>query len=93
MNSLGEALPARMKETSMSPLALKVLVECCVSGKPGTNMMFEQWNSDPAREIRQQFYRDGITNSDDTATDRGLAWLEIICSTPMPVQKWVAANG
>lgn len=77
----------------MTPLALEMLIWFCTRATPDAGP-FHNIHRDPQQEIMQRFLDDGIirnTRHKDmpTATDKGMAWLKLICATPVPVQQWI----
>lgn len=72
----------------MTPLDLNVLIECCTSVEPGCNWYPEHWDSWAAQVTRTEFRLQGVIDDNNKATEKGKAWLEFICQTPMPIQEW-----
>lgn len=74
----------------MTPLELEVFLwfACCVGEHP---------SCDPKlfRSILAKLYNAGVLENRDQehvsyqATEKGLAWLQMILDTPYPVSKWV----
>jgi len=72
-----------------SPLCIQIMFACYVAADPKEYFSGQGWNSQPGHEARQWLNENGLINEDLTATDRGVAWVKFICSTPLPQQTWV----
>lgn len=72
----------------LSPLHIRIAIEFATSGAPGANIPSNIWNSPAADGVKnwlveQELVRDG------EPTEKLHAWIEFICETPLPVQKWL----
>jgi hypothetical protein len=79
----------------MSPLAIEMLIWFCTRAAeagPFPNLKTHE----PQKEIRNWMLADGIIYCPEPlgaepiyqATEKGQAWLAMMCSTPMPEQRW-----
>jgi hypothetical protein len=74
----------------MSPLAVEMLIWFCTRAPEAG--AFHNIGRDPQQEIFAWFVREGVVDRGDEfarGTDKGRAWLAMVCATPMPVQQWV----
>jgi hypothetical protein len=80
----------------VSPLTIEMLIWFCTRA-PVEGNGFPNIGLGPQCLIVNQFMDEEIIEIPDgmegrglfTATDKGRAWLEMICATPMPVQQWI----
>ena len=72
-----------------SPLQIIIMLICYYSPKPVSEIDVSRWHSQAADEIREQLRRDGLIDDSNRATERGRAWVDYICRTPLPVQSWI----
>jgi hypothetical protein len=47
------------------------------------------WRSNSGREIRTWLRAADLINDNNRATERGKAWVRMICNTPLPVEKTI----
>lgn len=76
----------------MTPLALEMLIYFCTRAVPDCEP-FHNIQLAPQQEIFWWMIDADIIRSTGhrdkpEATDKGRAWLALICETPMPVQQW-----
>ena len=74
----------------MSPLAVERLIFCCTRAPEAGE--YQNIGREPQQEIQGWFIRDGVvewTGKSYRATDKGRAWLNMMCSTPQPKMQWV----
>jgi hypothetical protein len=76
----------------VTPLAVEMLIWFCTRAVPDCQP-FPNIERDPQQEIiRWMLDADVIRTSGHSnkpmATEKGRAWLELICATPMPIHKW-----
>jgi hypothetical protein len=80
----------------MTPLAVEMLIWFATrAAEAGPFQGIRECQ--PQKEIRNWFLRDGIIEPWDAyspepiyrTTEKGRRWLDLICDTPMPVQKWI----
>lgn len=74
----------------MTPLAVEMLIWFCTRTPEAGP--FHNIGRKPQQEIFSWFLREGIIDRGDEfahATDKGRAWLEMVCATPMPEQQWI----
>lgn len=82
----------------MAPIHITFMLACHCSPDPEENLGHAHWNS-PAgystrewlvnNELLEPIYTDPTAPGNKyTVTDRGRAWVEFICSTPLPVIEW-----
>jgi len=73
-----------------SPLKIEIMFECyCASAEPGRNMLPNIWASEAATRVRNELKAEGLIDEDMQATERGKAWVDFICATPLPEMVWV----
>ena len=80
----------------MTPLAVEMLIWFCTRA-PEAGPFPNIKTHEPQKEIRNHFLEEGIIepvgaySSEPVyrATDKGQAWLTMVCGTPMPEQRWV----
>lgn len=73
---------------SVSPLTIKLMFACYCSPDPAT-WFGDAWGSPAAITARNWLVLEGLVAENHVATDRGTAWVEFICATPIPIQRWV----
>lgn len=79
----------------MTPLAVEMLIWFCTR-PPEADVFPSLKTHEPQKEIRNWMIAEGVIEPWDDlsteplyrATDKGQAWLRMICATPMPVQLW-----
>lgn len=71
-----------------SPLQIIIMMACYYSPEPSGEMLPERWHSEAADQIREQLRHDELIDDSNRATERGKAWVEYICRTPLPAQNW-----
>lgn len=74
--------------TSVSPLCIKLMFACYVTPEPAIYFGAD-WNSPAASECRRWLQENGLITDKYEATERGKAWVEFICATPLPQQSWI----
>ena len=70
----------------MSPLAVEMLIWACT--RSGGLRDFPNVDREPQREVIALFHADGVVDRSDYlagATEKGRAWMALICATPVPV--------
>lgn len=72
-----------------SPLQIIIMLTCYYSPEPASEVGVERWHSKAADDIREQLRKDGLIDDFNAVTERGRAWVEYICRTPLPVQSWI----
>ena len=72
-----------------SPLLIKTLFAYYCSPHPHEQFTPEQWGSPAAIESRKWLREKELLDTHDKITAQGIAWVSMICMTPVPVQKWV----
>lgn len=73
----------------LTPLTIEIMLQCYCSPNPTANISERIWNSPAAKETREWLLSERLIDLEDRATDRGRAWVDFICSTPLPEMKWV----
>lgn len=73
----------------VSPLVIEIMIECATCSEPGSNIPDRMWNSEGAAHARDELRENGLIDDANAATERGRAWVDFICKTPLPVQTWV----
>lgn len=72
----------------MAPITIKIMLACHCSAAPELQLGAEQWNSFAGLEARTWLLESGLIDSDNRSTPKGKAWVQFICSTPLPVATW-----
>ena len=65
------------------------MLACYVSPLNIGNHALGEWNSPAGITSRRWLYENGLIDGDERATDKGRAWVNHICATPLPVGSWV----
>lgn len=73
----------------LAPIHITFMMACHCSPQPEQELGSDHWNSTAGRETRQWLLDEALIDSDNRSTSRGVAWIEVICQTPLPVQQWV----
>lgn len=74
---------------TLTPLGLAILIECRVSGSPGSNIPQSIWESAAAIDQRSQLLSMGVIDKELSVTARGRIWLDAMLETPLPKPYWV----
>lgn len=69
----------------MTPLAITIMLECCVSDDPGANIRAGIWYSEAAAEARARLVKLGLIDAGTwRATTLGEAYVGALMTTPVP---------
>jgi len=69
----------------MTPLAITIMLECCVCATPGSNVPDRIWNSLAAIETRSKLVDLGLIDPNTwRATMLGEAYVGALMTTPVP---------
>jgi hypothetical protein len=75
-------------EGAVSPFAVSLMLTCYWSPEPVTERA-QEWSTEAGVEITAWLAAQGLIDPKTyRATERGKAWVEFICATPLPVAKW-----
>ena len=74
--------------TGVSPFCIKMMIACCVTPEPA-EYFGNGWDSQAGEECRTWLKECDLITDDHQATERGKAWVDFICSTPLPQQVWI----
>jgi hypothetical protein len=75
---------------TLAPITIIYMLACYTSPKPEEEVGGPSvWNSEAGRETRNWLRDNGLVGEDWRATEKGIAWVQFICETPLPVSKWV----
>ena len=74
---------------SFPPIAIRLMLACHIGTDPASLFGKDEWNSSAMLVWRKKLYEDGLVTENLSTTPRGEAWVNFICSTPLPVQQWV----
>jgi hypothetical protein len=79
----------KLPEGGVSPLAINIMLACYVYPDPAKEVG-QTWFSHAGSEIRAWLIENDLIQDGDMfrATERGKAWVEFICATPVPVAQW-----
>lgn len=72
----------------VSPLTIKIMLACYYAADPADHVG-DTWESQAGRGIRDWLERRELIGPDNKATERGKAWVDYICETPLPEMAWV----
>jgi hypothetical protein len=72
----------------MAPITINFMLACYTSASPPAQLSEGQWNSPSGQEARAWLRDNGLVDNSYNATERGKAWVQFICSTPLPVAVW-----
>lgn len=73
----------------VAPIVIEFMLACHTTTKPAELIGRQTWDS-PSGKTTLEFLRNHeLINDNNEATERGRFWIEQICSTPLPVCKWV----
>jgi hypothetical protein len=68
----------------MTPLEIKILLDCYSSGDPGANIPANVWDSQASKDARERFYDAGILRADTNAvTLAGKNLVDRLMNVPM----------
>lgn len=76
-----------MKKTC-TPLTIRLMLACYTTPEPA-ELIGDQWHTHVATEARCWLHENDLIDENFRVTSRGRVWAEQICSTPLPVQKWL----
>ena len=74
---------------SLALIHINFMIACAATRDPQSFVGEPVWNSNAGFEVRGWLKDNGLVNDDYVATDKGLAWVEFIRATPLPIMKWV----
>lgn len=72
---------------SLPPIAITFMLTCYFSPEPAIQLGV-QWNSEAGCKMRNWLMRNNLIDAEYSATERGKAWVDFICSTPLPIVRW-----
>jgi hypothetical protein len=64
------------------------MLACYYAANPAEHVG-DSWDSQAGRCVRIWLERQDLIGPDNKATERGKAWVEYICDTPLPEMTWV----
>jgi hypothetical protein len=73
--------------TTAPPLCIEIMLACYYSTSP-EEVFGRRWNLQVIQDFRRWLIQNDLITEDHEATDRGRAWVDYICRTPLPVQTW-----
>ncbi len=73
----------------VSPLAIRIMLACYYAANPVDDVTHRTWNSEAGTKIRDWLRENELVDEDYTVTERGKAWVNYICATPLPRKRWV----
>lgn len=76
----------------ISPLTLKIMIECFSCSEPGLNILPGTWNSQPALDARIWLEQNGLIGDEYKATKKGTFWLNEMLETPLPEQVYASGR-
>jgi hypothetical protein len=77
----------------MSPIYIEWALICHCSGDPASEIARRYPDCPMYSEVMEWLFDNGLIESrvHPRGTDKLAAWVDMICATPLPVAKWVAA--
>jgi len=75
-------------EGRTAPIVVSFMLVCYFSPNPEEELGHAHWNSGAGLETRKWLSDNGLIDAGHRATERGKAWVEFICQTPLPVVRW-----
>ena len=73
----------------LAPCYIQFILACHVSGDPEKHLGVDYWGSPTGKTVRQWMVDNNFVDSNWQTTERGRAFVEFICETPLPICKWV----
>jgi hypothetical protein len=76
----------------MTPMEIEMLICVHCSKTPEANMPLQRWNSPVGKCFQERIKMLGLATFDGAewhGTDRLAAYIDHLCSQPLPVQTWV----
>lgn len=74
--------------SSQPPITISIMLACYALVQPQDGMLGE-WNSPAGIASRRWLQENGLIDEDHRVTEKGKAWVNHICATPLPVSAWV----
>lgn len=74
---------------SVSPLQINFMLTCYFSLDPVAELGQDHWDSSAGQEARKWMIVNGLVDGKHKATERGCAWVKMICETPLPIRVWM----
>jgi hypothetical protein len=75
-------------EVPIPPLAIIFMLVCHAYADPGYQLGQAHWNSPSGQKWRTWLMAHDLIDMDHKSTERGKAWVDFICATPLPEQCW-----
>ncbi len=72
-----------------SPMLIRIMLACYYSPDPENEIGLGSWTSEVGQSVREWLMARELIDDSYRATDRGKAWVEFICETPLPEAKWI----
>lgn len=74
----------------LAPIHITFMIAFYTRGENAIDEIGEAcWHSQKGLEVRRFLIDEGLIDSDNGhVTDRGEAWVDFICSTPLPEMSW-----
>lgn len=74
---------------SVPPITISFMLNCHFSTNPEEALGENHWNSPAGKETRAWLKVYGLIDENNRSTNRGAAWVNMMCQTPLPIEKWV----
>jgi hypothetical protein len=71
-----------------SPFLIRMMLSCYYSPTPQEEMG-DSWLTPAGQQCLEWLRSEALIDDDNKATGRGMAWVDYICNTPLPEQRWV----
>lgn len=72
----------------LRPIHISFMLACHTTSDPSAVLSSAHWNSDVGLKVRDWLIAEGLVDGFYKSTDRGKAWVDFICQTPLPEQEW-----
>lgn len=67
-----------------SPIKINFMLACWASPSPESVIWPGGWESPAGIGTREWLRKEGLIDGNNRATERGKAWVEMICTVPLP---------
>jgi hypothetical protein len=70
-----------------TPLVIRMMLACYYSADPASECG-ATWDSTEGQSARGYLFNNRLIDETSKATERGEAWVNMVCATPLPKQVW-----
>jgi hypothetical protein len=82
-----------MSDFRVAPITIEIMIACHVSPNPANHIGLERWDAPAAVNALNYLIGADLVDEQLSSTKRGRAWIEMLCGTPLPIEKWVDPRG